>query len=197
MMLKVLIYAYATGVFSSRGIARKLEEDVAFRVLAAGNFPTVRCASFVVGIWRTKLFVEVVPGGVGGGELREATASRTRSTRMEAEERRLAGDVAGGGWRGRRGGGRALRVAGGRVAGGGRRADHPSAKAATADDARGRQPGPESEGLQAGSWRAGRRQARATSRTRRAHADEQRGLSAVLQRRWRWTVTTSWSCQRT
>lgn len=29
MMLKVLIYAYATGVFSSRKIARKLEEDVA------------------------------------------------------------------------------------------------------------------------------------------------------------------------
>ena len=33
MMVKVLIYAYATGVFSSRAIARKLEEDVAFRVL--------------------------------------------------------------------------------------------------------------------------------------------------------------------
>ena len=32
MMVKVLLYAYATGVFSSRGIARKLEEDVAFRV---------------------------------------------------------------------------------------------------------------------------------------------------------------------
>ena len=42
MMLKVLIYGYATGVFSSRGIARKLEEDVAFRVLAAGNFPSHR-----------------------------------------------------------------------------------------------------------------------------------------------------------
>ena len=33
---------YATGVFSSRGIARKLEEDVAFRVLGAGNFPQHR-----------------------------------------------------------------------------------------------------------------------------------------------------------
>ena len=42
MMLKVLLYAYATGVFSSRGIARKLEEDVAFRVLGAGNFPQHR-----------------------------------------------------------------------------------------------------------------------------------------------------------
>ena len=42
MLVKVLLYAYATGVFSSRGIARKLEEDVAFRVLAAGNFPQHR-----------------------------------------------------------------------------------------------------------------------------------------------------------
>ena len=42
MMVKILLYAYATGVFSSRGIARKLEEDVAFRVLAAGNFPQHR-----------------------------------------------------------------------------------------------------------------------------------------------------------
>ena len=45
MMVKILIYAYATGVFSSRGIARKLEEDVAFRVLGAGNFPQHRTVS--------------------------------------------------------------------------------------------------------------------------------------------------------
>jgi transposase len=42
MMVKILIYGYATGVFSSRKIARKLHEDVAFRVLAAGNFPAHR-----------------------------------------------------------------------------------------------------------------------------------------------------------
>ena len=42
MMVKVLVYAYATGVFSSRKIARRLHEDVAFRVLAAGNFPAHR-----------------------------------------------------------------------------------------------------------------------------------------------------------
>ena len=30
MMVKVLVYGYATGVFSSRKIARKLHEDVAF-----------------------------------------------------------------------------------------------------------------------------------------------------------------------
>lgn len=32
MMVKVLVYAYASGVFSSRKIASRLEEDVAFRV---------------------------------------------------------------------------------------------------------------------------------------------------------------------
>ena len=42
MMVKVLLYAYATGVFSSRKIARKLHEDVALRVLGAGNFPKHR-----------------------------------------------------------------------------------------------------------------------------------------------------------
>ena len=42
MMVTVLLYAYATGTFSSRRIARKLEEDVAYRVLAAGNFPSHR-----------------------------------------------------------------------------------------------------------------------------------------------------------
>jgi len=42
MMVKVLVYGYATGVFSSRKMAKKLHEDVAFRVLAAGNFPAHR-----------------------------------------------------------------------------------------------------------------------------------------------------------
>ena len=42
MMVKVLIYAYATGTFSSRKMAKRLEEDVALRMLAAGNFPKHR-----------------------------------------------------------------------------------------------------------------------------------------------------------
>ncbi|MGA2551563.1 MAG: IS1182 family transposase [Burkholderiaceae bacterium] len=42
MMVKILVYGYATGVFSSRKLARKLHEDVAFRVLAAGNYPKHR-----------------------------------------------------------------------------------------------------------------------------------------------------------
>ena len=40
MMVKVLLYAYCMGVPSSRKIAKRLEEDVAFRVLAANNTPT-------------------------------------------------------------------------------------------------------------------------------------------------------------
>jgi len=42
MMIKVLLYAYSTGQFSSRRIARGLHEDVAFRSLAAGNYPSHR-----------------------------------------------------------------------------------------------------------------------------------------------------------
>ncbi len=42
MMVKILVYAYATGVFSSRKMAQKLTEDVAFRVLGANNFPAHR-----------------------------------------------------------------------------------------------------------------------------------------------------------
>jgi transposase len=42
MLAKVLVYGYATGVFSSRKIARKLYEDIAFRFLGAGNFPRHR-----------------------------------------------------------------------------------------------------------------------------------------------------------
>lgn len=45
MMVKVLLYGYATGVFSSRKLSKKLHEDVAFRVLAAGNFPAHRTLS--------------------------------------------------------------------------------------------------------------------------------------------------------
>ena len=42
MMVKVLVYGYATGIFSSRKIERRLHEDLAFRMLAAGNFPRHR-----------------------------------------------------------------------------------------------------------------------------------------------------------
>ena len=110
MMVKVLLYAYATGVFSSRGIARRLEEDVAFRVLAAGNFPPHR----TVCEFRRRhledfkaLFVEVVrlarelglarfgKLSIDGTKVR-ANASKHKAMsygRMQEEERRLAGEI--------------------------------------------------------------------------------------------------------
>lgn len=63
MMTKVLVYGYATGVFSSRKMAAKLKEDVAFRVLAAGNFPahrTIRDFRALHLAEFTQLFVQVV-----------------------------------------------------------------------------------------------------------------------------------------
>ena len=45
MMLAVLLYAYCVGVPSSRKIAKRLEEDIAFRVLAANQRPDFRTIS--------------------------------------------------------------------------------------------------------------------------------------------------------
>jgi transposase len=45
MMTKVLVYAYCVGVFSSRRIQKRLMEDIAFRILAAGNQPDFRTIS--------------------------------------------------------------------------------------------------------------------------------------------------------
>jgi len=42
LMLKLLVYGYATGVFSSRRIATHIDENIAFRVLAAGHRPSHR-----------------------------------------------------------------------------------------------------------------------------------------------------------
>lgn len=111
MMLKVLIYAYVSGVFSSRKIARKLEEDVAFRVLAAGNFPKHRTicefrrrhlrefkALFVqvVQIAWTAGLVRLGTLAVDGTKVR-ANASKHKAMsyeRMEQQERRLREEIA-------------------------------------------------------------------------------------------------------
>jgi transposase len=42
MMTKLLVYGYCVGVYSARKIQQRLTEDVAFRVLAAGNEPDFR-----------------------------------------------------------------------------------------------------------------------------------------------------------
>ena len=45
MMTKMLIYSYCVGVTASRKIEKKLQEDIAFRYLASGNFPDFRTIS--------------------------------------------------------------------------------------------------------------------------------------------------------
>ena len=45
MMVKVLLYGYCIGVASSRRMAQRLHEDIAFRVLAANNTPDFRTIS--------------------------------------------------------------------------------------------------------------------------------------------------------
>jgi transposase len=45
MMIKILVYGYCVGVFSSRKLQKRLQEDVGFRVLAAGQEPDFRTLS--------------------------------------------------------------------------------------------------------------------------------------------------------
>jgi len=45
MMTKLLLYGYCVGVFSGRKIQQRIAEDIAFRVLAAGNEPDFRTIS--------------------------------------------------------------------------------------------------------------------------------------------------------
>ena len=110
MMVKILIYAYATGVFSSRKIARKLEEDVAFRMLAAGNFPQHRTiCEFrrrhlqdfrklfvqVVGLAREMGLVRMGRLSIDGTRVR-ANASRRKAMsygRMREREQQLSKEI--------------------------------------------------------------------------------------------------------
>ena len=112
MMVKVLIYGYASGVFSSRKIARKLIEDVAFRVLGANNFPAHRTirefrqlhlqefsALFVqvVKLAREAGLVKLGRLGIDGTKIK-ANASKRKAmsyARMKDEEARLEREIAG------------------------------------------------------------------------------------------------------
>src|SRR6266542_4017686 len=111
MMVTVLLYAYATGTCSSRRIARKLEEDVAYRVLAAGNFPAHRTiaefrqqhvAAFealfvqVVKIAREAGVVQLGALAVDGSKVK-ANASKHKAMsygRMRQEDQRLRDEIA-------------------------------------------------------------------------------------------------------
>jgi transposase len=42
LMTKLLVYGYCTGVFSSRRLQKRIQEDIPFKVLAAGNEPDFR-----------------------------------------------------------------------------------------------------------------------------------------------------------
>lgn len=110
MMVKVLVYSYATGVFSSRKMAQKLKEDVAFRVLGANNFPAHRTLREFRQLHLSELselFVKVVKLaseaglvklgrlGVDGTKVR-ANASKRKAMsygRMQKEEERLKKEI--------------------------------------------------------------------------------------------------------
>ena len=111
MMLKILIYAYATGTFSSRRIAQKIEEDVAFRVLAAGNFPQhrticdfrqehlqqfVELFKQVVLIAKNSGLIKLGRVAIDGTKVK-ANASRHKAMsydRMKQEEKKLESEIA-------------------------------------------------------------------------------------------------------
>ena len=110
MMLKVLVYAYATGTFSSRKIAAKLHEDVALRVLGADNFPAHRTISDfrqrhlpefrdvfvqVVQLAREVGLVKLGTVAVDGSKVK-ANASKHKAMsygRMKEEEKRLRKEI--------------------------------------------------------------------------------------------------------
>ena len=111
MLVKVVLYGFASGVVSSRQVARRLHEDVAFRVLAAENFPahrTIREFRQVHAKALGGLFVQVVKLaheagllklgrlGIDGTKLK-ANASKRKAMsygRMQSEEVRLKAEIA-------------------------------------------------------------------------------------------------------
>jgi hypothetical protein len=111
MMVKLLVYGYCTGVYSSRRIARHVEEDVAFRVLAAGNAPDFRTISdfrlrhldALAGLFEQTLQLARKAGLLKLGHVAldstklRANASKHKAMsygRMKTEEARLAAEVA-------------------------------------------------------------------------------------------------------
>jgi len=110
MMVKVLIYSYCVGVFASRRIEKRLVEDVAFRVLAAGNTPDFRTLSDFRKIHRKAvegLFEQVLRLALRAGAMKlgrvaidgskvKANASKHKAMsygRMKERERELREEV--------------------------------------------------------------------------------------------------------
>jgi transposase len=110
MMTKVLIYAYCSGVFASRRIEKRLIEDIAFRVLAAGNTPDFRTLSdfrkihrkAVEGLFAQVLFLARKAGAIKLGRIAidgsklKANASKHKAMsygRMKEKEQELREEV--------------------------------------------------------------------------------------------------------
>ena len=110
MMTKVLVYGYCVGVYSSRRIERRLAEDVAFRVLAAGNAPNFRTISdfrklhlaALAGLFETVLKIALEAGALKLGRVAldgtkiKASASKHKAMsygRMRERERQLRAEV--------------------------------------------------------------------------------------------------------
>lgn len=112
MMLKVIVYSYMSGTFSSRKIARRVDEDIALRYLAAGNCPSHRTicdfrvdhldafSSLLVQIIRIAQEAGLVKLGriaIDGSKVR-ANASKHKAMsydRMKSEEQKLEKEIAG------------------------------------------------------------------------------------------------------
>jgi transposase len=110
MLLKVLIYAYAAGIFSSRRIAAGLEDLIALRYLSGGNTPSHRtiCRFRQENIDRfEQIFVEVVRVAKRAGMIKlgtvaidgtkiQANASKHKAMsygRMKEEDEKLRGEI--------------------------------------------------------------------------------------------------------
>ena len=111
MMVKVLLYGYCVGVASSRRIAQRLHEDIAFRVLAANNTPDFRTISDfgkdhlsalsglflqVLALCQQAGLVKLGHVALDGTKVR-ANASRHKAMsyrRMKEKEAQLAAEVA-------------------------------------------------------------------------------------------------------
>ena len=111
MMVKVLLYGYCVGVASSRRIAQRLHEDIAFRVLAANNTPDFRTISDfrkdhlgalsglflqVLAFCQRAGLVKLGHVALDGAKVR-ANASRHKAMsyrRMKEKEAQLAAEVA-------------------------------------------------------------------------------------------------------
>lgn len=110
MMTALLIYAYCTGVFSSRKIERAIHEDIAFRVLAGGEQPHFTTLNdfrknhqeAFAGLFRQVLdlcrgagLVKLGQVAVDGTKI-QGNASRHKAMsyeRMKQRQERLAGEV--------------------------------------------------------------------------------------------------------